>query len=249
MKNIMLLIVFISLSFGDTYYAKLEPKESYIIKSSVSGLIKYVNKDLEANRGDGSILIQIDDFESKSDLKNVQKSIKLFRESLKNQKNIELLQEKQYKRIKNLKSKSSNEKDLEFKSLLSIKNQTISISNSLNSLLLREKILKDILKKKNIKTSEKFYIYEIYVQKDDFVTPGMKLARLDNISSSKLSIFVSKQDKNTLHNKKIYINDKLVQIKSKKLWNIADSKNLSSYKLEIEVDMRDFSSLYKVEIR
>ena len=69
MKIVFMLILIIKLSFAMEYYAKVEPFNSYIIKSSVSGKVLFVNQKIEGKQANNSTIIEIDSFVNKIELK------------------------------------------------------------------------------------------------------------------------------------------------------------------------------------
>ena len=60
MKIIWICLLSISTIFASEYYAKLEPIESYQIKSAVSGKVIYSNSKIEGLKANNSTIIEID---------------------------------------------------------------------------------------------------------------------------------------------------------------------------------------------
>ena len=79
MYLIFSLLLSISLLFG--YYGKIEPFQEYIIKADISGKVVEVNKSCEAKKCK-NIIIKIDDYQDKIDLKNLTTQLQNYKVSL-----------------------------------------------------------------------------------------------------------------------------------------------------------------------
>ncbi|CAA6815053.1 MAG: Unknown protein [uncultured Campylobacterales bacterium] len=248
MKKILLLLFVTSLSFA--YYAKLEPIETYSISSSVSGSVIYIDRENEGKYlKEDKVILKIDDFNEREELLNVQKSLNLQQKNLKNQLEIQKLEQNQYNRVLKLSSKSKRERELVLNSLLKTKNQTLSLRNNIESLILRKKILQNTINKKSITAKKQDFIYNYHVNIDDYVVSSTPLVDIMDMGYSKLEFFVSSSDKKRLADgAKILINDKQANIIEYKVWDIADSINISSFKVSIKTDLKEFSKLYKITI-
>jgi len=78
----------------------------------------------------------------------------------------------------------------------------------------------------------------------------MPLVTLQDISKSKLTLFLSDEELENIDSKKIYINGKETSLKLNKIWRVADSQNISLYKAEIIMQPQGiFSKLVKVEVK
>ncbi len=260
---ISFLLLTLSLNAG-VYYAKVEPYEVYNIKSSASGSVTFVYGEAEGRISKGGVLIQIDDYlnqkELKSSLKKLEvqkRSFELIKKNLENAKKIEKIRKDSFDRIKDLKTKSKLSKDLELINYLNASNQVISLENSLQNLEismsdLRYKIalLKDTIDKKKVKMEKGYLIYKVYVNDGDYVNIGTPLVDAYDITKAKLVIFLSIEDVKIAKDAKIYINDKATKYKIDKMWSVADTQNISSYRAEIIVDApKYFSKLYKIELK
>ncbi len=263
MKYVLLLFIALNL-YAQVYYAKVEPVRSYYVKSALSAKVIFVNEGIEGDYSSGELVIQLDDKLDKINLQNSKKkmeilntNIKLTKKSLKNLELALEIEEKNYQKINNLKTKSQFEKDAKLLNLINLKNSYIQTKLNLETLKLQKvdldlkiKNLQDIIKKKNIKVKKGLYIYKIYPNIDDFVTAGAKLLDLHDLSKAKLTIFVSSEDIVDIEKKTIYIDQKPTKYKIAKLWRVADTKNISSYKVEIIIDKPDiFSKLVKIEFK
>ena len=243
------------------YYAKTEPKIEYVIKSEVSGRVLFVNEDLEGRVSKGEILVRIDDFADKVNLRNKKNRLKSSKivlksinQSLKNLQAILRIKEKNFQKINSLKSRSIFEKDLEKVALLNIKNsyqqmlqqkqQTLSTISDFDTQI---KILQDNIKKKSIFVKKGFYIYSIDIKKDDFLSVGRVVLKTADLSQAKLTIFVDVDESKEIQNKQIFIDEQKTNYKIDKIWKVADSKNISSYRVEILIDKpKKFSKLKKI---
>ena len=233
-----------SLLFG--YYGKVEPFQTYDIKSDVSGKVIDVNKSSEGTNYKG-IVIKIDDYQNRIDLQNLQNQLKNYKSILSSQQKILDKKYKTYQIYKTLKTKSQIDKDLKFydyqNSLIAL-NQT---KNTISNLLAQIAKLKDTIQKKSI--SFKNYIYKIDVNKGDYVNFATPLATIMDIQKVKIDIFVPINKIVSIKNKKIYINDKLSNFKIDKIYKVADSKYVTSYKVEIVGKYPKISDIVKVEFR
>ncbi len=262
MKRLFLYLIFISYSFADTYYAKLEPLNTITIKSEVNGKVILAREDLEGKVADG-LIVQIDDRLNREDLKSAKESLKLTNEMIKLNQNIlpdlkKSMQKKLnlYQKVTNLDSTSLNNKNNLFSAYISAKNQYFATKEKILNLKaqrvnLIQKInsLKDLIDKKSIKVNNK-YLYSLNVRVGEFVNIGAPIATVADISKAKLTIYLNSDDLKDLDKKSIYIDGKKRDLKFNKVWKIADREYISSYKAEIILKpFKEFSKLVKVEIK
>lgn len=243
------------------YYAKVEPKERYIIKAATSGAIKEAAISKEGKVLKESVIVQLDDALNRVEMeRSIQKlaSLKSMRQATKeNIANLEAIadvNEKQYERIKDLKTKSQIAKEAEYISLINAKNQVVSARSSLHNLenqitdiTFKIESLEDTITKKRIKV-EKGLLYSLHVKPDDYVNIGAVLAEVHDISEGKLTVFLSLEDKLLMDKKMLYLDDEPLQAVEYKVWPVADANHISSYKTEIHIQApKTFSKLVKVE--
>ncbi len=248
---------------ADVYYAKVEPIESYSIKSAVSGQVVKSDISKEGKYIKNSLIIKIDDSVNIQDLKTSQKKIEILKniedidkENLKNLKLTYDIKKRNYDRIKDLKTKSIYEKDNQLTLVISSKNQYLSAKQALQNIKsqiddLKYKIftLKDTINKKNIYLKDR-YLYKLYVKKGDFVNPGTLLMDVKDISKAKLTIYLSYEDLRDIDKKVIYINGKKSDIKFYRVWRVADTTHISSYKAELHIlSPKIFSKVVKIELK
>ena len=264
MKYIFTLFVLIVNLEASIYYAKVEPYEVYHLRAIASGEVMSVFDNLEGMVSAGGVVLQIDDYLNKKELKSSKiKLTSLMRTSTLTNSNVENLKlvgkikENSYRKIKKLKTKSQTSKDDKFINLINTNNQILNLENSLENLKrargdLEFKIasLKRVIKNKKIEVKKGYFIYKIHVTKGEFVNIGSPLVDIYDVTKGKLTLFLPKEDIEKIKNSKIYVNDKLSDYKIQKVWKIADEKNISSYKAEIIIPApKYFSKLLKIELK
>lgn len=245
------------------YYAKVEPVETYTIKAAASGSVVTSNRKMEGVIADGKVVVQLDDAlnreelaSSKRKLESLKSILSANRENLKNLQMIAEIRESQYNRIKSLKTKSQVEKDNELTNLIGSKNQVISLQATvanqevqINDLLYKIDTLNDTIAKKRIAPKD-LLIYKLYVNENDYVNMGTSLVDAYDVSKGKLTIFLSAEDAKNAQNKAVYLNGEATDLKISKLWNVADTQNISSYRCEIVIPApKTFSKLVQVELK
>jgi len=244
MKKIYISLIVSSLAFG--YYGKVEPFDTYKIKSDVNGKVVEVNKSAEATNYKG-IVIKIDDYQDKIDLKNLETQVKNLEIIKKAQQKIVAKKRKTYQIYQTLKTKSQVEKDNKFydyqNSLIAL-NQT---KNNISNLKAQIAKLKDTIHKKSISFNN--YIYSIDVNKGDYINVSTPIATTMDITKVKIDIYVPIDKIDFIKNKKIYINSKLSDFKIDKIYKVADSKFTTSYKVEIIGTYPKISDIVKVDFK
>ncbi len=260
----MILVFFSGFSFGGEYFAKIEPIEVYHVKSAVSGQVVKIDRESEARESSGKILVKIDDHIDRVELDTLRQKlrlsdeqIKLLKERVASATKVQKIAKDSYNRVKNLQSYTKVQKDAKLSSYLNSKNSL----NSIKSNLIREKITREDLKlkiealedkiaKKSIRAKEGVFIYKIYPNVGDVVGVGAKLYDGYDLNHAKLTIFIDRDEVEGIKGKSIYIDGKKTEYKISKLWSVADSKNISSYRAEIIIDKPErFSKLVKVEFK
>ena len=241
------LVFFIITLFAFAYQAKVEPFDVYKIKASVGGKVIKANKNLEAKNVQNREIVKIDDKQNLIDLQNLQAQIKILKEEIKNQSAVVKRKKRIYEKYKTLKTKSQNEKDLKFYDYMNALNQFLNLKSQFNNTLANIEKLKDTVSKKNIKVSG--YIYKIYINKDDYVAPGVLIADVYDISKQKLTIFVPIDEIEGIKNKKVYINSKPSSFKIYKIWKVPDTQYVTSYRVELVGSGLKFGEIVKVELK
>jgi multidrug resistance efflux pump len=268
-SNIMFKIIFILFLAplfisAKVHYAKVEPYESVILKSAVSGLVIDVDLDAEGTMVRGKRVIHLDDVLDKTSLSDTKTSVKLLEDMLVINREIAsslsgtvTRQEGYYKRISKLSTASKTQKDNAYSSFTSAKTQYLSTKEkivSLNKQILDMKYrvsqLKDTVYKKSIVLEDK-YLYKLMVRKGDFVAPGVALAHIKDANRAKLVLFLEPEELNDVEKKSVYIDGNKTEYKVNKVWRIADEKFISSYRAEIYIPApkNAFSKLVKIELK
>lgn len=235
MRYLLVVLFLFSFSLAEEYYAKLEPIESYSIKASVSGKVIFSNKNIEGKRAKNTKIIEIDSYVDRIDLKQSLKKLDAINEMIK-------LQNKNYQRLLKIKSKSGYEKDSQKINVVNLEvNKADTLINIAN--------LRDSIKNKKL-IEKNFYIYNIEVKEGDYVTPGTLLYEAKDLSQGKLEIYVPILEIEKVKNKAIYLNGKKTDLKIDKIYDVADSKHISSYKVKIIINKpKTFSRLIKIEFK
>ena len=104
MRYLIFMFVFLGLVHASEFYAKLEPINSYLVKSAVSGKVIYTNHKIEGLKANNTKIIEIDSYVDKIDLKQSINKLKLINDMIK-------IENKNYTRLKKVTSKSGFEKD------------------------------------------------------------------------------------------------------------------------------------------
>lgn len=236
MKKILYTLLLVgSIINANEYYAKVEPINTYNVKSSVSGKVIYVNESQESKSIISETIVKIDAKVNKIDLK--QSKLKL-----KNLSEIVKLEKSTLKSFNRVSSKSRFDKDNQ-------KIKILNIQSSMSDLKTKIATLEDTISKK-ILTQKKSYIYDIAVELGDYVNPGTLLYTAMNLSSGKLSIYIPISEASTIKSKTIYLDGVKTDFVISKLYNVTDTKHISSYKCEITIaSPKQFSKLVKVEFK
>jgi hypothetical protein len=236
--------------YANEYYSKAKPLWEYHIKSDISGKVIFSDELKEGKYGDDKVVIKIDDKIDKLNLQTIKEELKTTKELLEIAKKSYQIDLLAYNKIKDLSTYSKTQKDSKLLKMLNSKKNLLSLKNSLAKLNLNIETLKDKINKKNINISSKYYITKIYPKKGDFVNPSSPLIDIADLSKARLTIFVTDEDLNKLKSSNILIDNKKQKYKIVKILKVADSINLSGYKVEIEIEApKIFSKLIKVEIK
>ena len=235
MKKLTLFLLTITTIFASEYYAKLEPIESYQIKSAVSGKVIYSNSKIEGLKANNSTIIEIDSMVNKVELEQSRNKLKYIDEMIRIETN-------NYDRLNQVSSKSAFEKDTQ-------KLKVINLESSKADMIVKIDTLKDTISNKKL-IEKSNYIFNIAVKEGDYVNPGTLLYEAKDLSKGKLEIFVPIAQIEEIKNKEIFLNGVKSDIKISKIYEIADSTNISSYKVELILEnAKIFSRLVKIEFK
>lgn len=250
-----------TLAFGADFFAKIEPWESYSIKASTQGQVVNAPSKFEGTLLGDVSYVDIDDKVEKLELKNakqtlslLQKELKATKEILQASQSVVSIAKSQYEKIKSLATKSKVEKDARKQAYLSAKISALNIENQLASLqtqisTTRLKIdsLRDAISKKHF-SNKNLYLYNLAVRQGDFVNYGSLVATLADISKARLTLYLLPEEVASIEGKIPYIEGEKARLH--KVFKIADSAHLSSYRVEIEMrNPTSFSKVVKVDFR
>jgi len=263
MKYLLLLLSPLLL-FAKVHYAKVEPYESIILKSSVSALVTNVDLEAEGQMIEGKQVIALDDSLDQMNLQSSKKSIVLLEQMHEINKEIAIsladtLKRKEgyYNRINKLSTASKTQKDNAYSSFTSAKTQyfgtrekIINLEKQILDLKYKLTQLEDSISKKSIVLDNK-YLYKLMVHKGDFVNPGTVLAEIKDASKAKLVLFLEPEELDQIDQKIVYLDGEKTEYKVSKVWKVADEKFISSYRAEIYMPAPKglFSKLMKIEIK
>ena len=235
MKIIWIYLFTISSIFANEYSAKLEPIESYQVKSATAGKVIYSNSDVEGLKANNSTIIELDSVLNKVELEQSKNKLKFIEDMLRIEKN-------NYDRLNQVSSKSEFEKDTQ-------KLKVINLESSKADMMIKIETLKDIIANKKL-VEKSNYIFNIAVKEGDYVNAGTLLYEAKDLSKGKLEIFVPIAQIDEIKNKKIYLDGVKSDTKISKIYDVADATNISSYKVElILTNIQTFSRLVKIEFK
>lgn len=235
MRILILFIFIITNILANEYYAKLEPIESYQVKAAVAGKVIFSNSQIKGLKADNTTIVELDSSVDKVELEQSKNKLKFIDEMLK-------IEQNNYDRLNQVTSKSAFEKDTQ-------KLKVINLESSKADMLIKIENLKDTISNKKL-VEKSNYIFNIAVKEKDYVTPGTLLYEAKDLSKGKLEIFVPIAQIEEIKNKEIYLDGIKSDIKISKIYDVADSTNISAYKVELIVtNAQQFSRLVKIEFK
>ena len=235
MKAFIFCFILVNSLIASEYYAKLEPIESYTVKAAVSGKVIFSNSKIEGFKAKNSVIIEIDSKVNQMDLAQSRSKLKYINEMI-------AIENNNYDRLNKVSSKSAFEKDTQ-------KLKVITLRSSKADLIIQIENLKDTIKNKKL-VEKSNYISNISVKEGDYVTPGTLLYESKDLSKAKLEFYVPINEVEIIKNKTIYLDGKKSDTKINKIYSIADSQHISSYKIQLLVsDVKSFSRLVKIEFK
>lgn len=257
----MMALVFVS--DAKEYYAKAEPYEILNVASNVSAEVVYADVAAQGKVLGKKPYIIMDDKIDRIELDSVEGKIEALQKTLEHNRAMEknyhqIIEMKQanFDRIKDLKIKSAVEKDREFFDLLSSRNSLLivqkeieSLNIQLGDLRLRRSQLQKSIADKHL-SAPGFVLYALMVKSSAFVNPGTPLAQVADVRKAKLTLYLSAAEAQDAQRKSIYLDGKKTSYTIDRMWKIADSSKLSSYRAEIVIaSPKRFSQLVKVEFK
>ena len=263
MKILFILFSLFSFLYSEVYYAKVEPYEIRKLSSNVTGLVVFANESLVGSSLSQEPFIKIDSKLDEDELEITIKklaylndTLKYDEEILKNQAKIIVKKEKNYEIIKELKIKSTFEKDKSFYDVLTTKNQYLTTQNQIinlkieiDSLKLKKPALEKSINDKKIRAKD-FVLYELFVKVGQMVNISTPLAEVADLSRGKLVIYLDAKDTLASAKKVVYIDGVKTDYKLSRVLKISDATNISKYEAQIIISSpKIFSKLVKVELR
>lgn len=235
MKYFLMLILAFATLFSDEYFATLEPVNTYSIKSSASGEVIFANKNLEGKYVSDAVMIKLDKTLNETELDLTKQKIKVLEQMIE-------IEQRNYDRFKNLTSKSEFEKDAQ-------KMKVLNYELQVGDLKTKVATLQETIDKKTVREKNRF-IYNIAVKEGDFVNAGTLLYETKDLSRGKLEIFIPIDKAEIYQKMAIFIDGTKTNLKISKIYKVADSKYISSYKCEIVIpNPKKFSKLVRVEFK
>ncbi len=250
------------------HYAKVEPIEQATIKATVSGTVIRASREAEGSVLGEAPFVQIDDRLDRANLHDTNASLHLLRESL--ALNEEMLSGLQstferrkgaYERLKDLSSASQSQKDNSFAAYIGAQNQylatrekIISLKKQILDLEYKRALLEDTIAKKRIAHPGK-YLYRLMVRNGEFVAPGAPIAIVQDLTRAQLIVYLDRSELvdaegKKIESKTIYIDGQPTQLHIDRLWKVADSEYISSYRARIVLLPKyPFSKLVKIEFK
>jgi len=267
MKRYLLLFLPL-LMVAKVHYAKVEPIEQATIKSTVSGVVIRADQAAEGAVLSDEAFVQIDDALDQENLRDTEASLALMKESLEINEEVLVGLEKTldrkkgfYDRMNELETASQTQKDNAYAAYIGAKNQylgtrekIISLKKTILDLSYKVTMLKDVIAKKHIALPGK-YLYRLMVHTGEFASPGLPLAVVSDITRAQLIVYLDRNEMQNAEGKKIsdmtiYIDGEPTQLKIDRLWKIADTQYVSSYKARITLLPKyPFSKLLKIEFK
>ncbi len=234
-KLLSVLLLSVTSVFASEYYAKLEPIDSYKIKAAVSGKVKFVNDKYEGKIApDNTILVKIDKKLNEIDLKSNEAKLKITEQIID-------IEKANYKKLLKISTKSDFEKDTQKVKVLNLESQK-------NDLVTAVETLKDTISNKTLKESG-MYVDNIYIKKGDYVSPGTALYDISDLSYGKLEFYIPINKADEIKRKELYLDGKK-EGKIEKIYKVADTTHISSYKVKVIVkNPSTFSKLVKIELK
>ena len=264
MKIILVLSLFYSFVSAQQYYAKVAPYEIKKVSAVASGIVEFIDENKIGKVLDGDVYIKIDSQLDEKELKSVvkkiaylQKTLEVSKKILKNLEASLQRKRKNYKRVESLKIKSSVEKDNEFYALINSENSSLNTQKEINNLSLqitdlqqRKVTLEKVLRDKKLSAKKPYMLYSIDVKLGIFVNKGTPLAQLADVSKGLITLYVDANELQGIEKKVVYIDGDKTPYRVRRYEKIADSVNISKYKVQIVINPpKIFSKLVKVELK
>lgn len=254
MKNLLLILGLALVAWGAPegrlFYAKLEPKEHYILKAATSGLVVESRRELEgsfisAREG----IVRLDDRLDRELLRLEEENLTHLKERASALQAIAQMKERTFLDSQGLKSKSKLQKESEEMAALSAKVSYLQALEQAHTLEGQIAQRRDVIAKKHLNVENR-YLYKVHVRAGDYVNAGAILAEVMDISEARVVFFLSGSELKSLEDKVIYIDGAPSEARVEKRYKVADSDYLSEYRIEAILPARGtFSQLVKIELK
>jgi hypothetical protein len=218
---------------AQVYYAKVEPLFKYTVAAAVAGQVVLADEN-EEGKVSSKTIIQLDDALDRINYEVAKENHKNLGETYETKRAI-------YEKIAAMSTKSQIEKDTEKIALLAARNAQESARYQMEA-------IRDMIGKKRV-DAKGLYVYTIAVNEKEYVAPGTRLAELHDTSGSRLVIFVTKEEIDTLTDDAIAVNGQTGLYRIDKKWRITDAEFISGYRVELTGPAPEtFSEVVKIEI-
>lgn len=195
-------------------YSSLElPNKDYIVKAEVAGVVQSIKEKGDIFTGE---FLKLDDKYEQNVLKNLKSNVS-------NAENLVEMRNKHYTNVLTLNGKNLIEKDDYKISLLSAKNSLLSLQKEILE-------LNDTIDKKSYDINNMF-VYDTFVDEGEYVSIGQDLFRVQDISKSKIVIYVNYEDMIKIKNSEYTISDAAYKIDN--ISKTTDDTNVLMYKIEL----------------
>jgi len=181
MKLLLFWLLTLPLAAG-TYKAKIEPYDVATFSAEVSGRIVVLDQRDELKTLNKKV-IEIDHTLDDAQLKNDRDKRGLLQEQI-------TVKQAQYDSIKDLKSQNRFTKDQYLTEVLSLKMQ----ARDLDSVIAQ---LEDTIAKKTISVHG-LYLKKLYVRRGEYVSPGVKLMQVEDLSGGRIVLYIDAADRAVL---------------------------------------------------
>lgn len=240
-KKLFLITLFsVTSIFAKEYMAQIKPYESFEIKAQMAGIVEEVKDSREASFvKDKLTIVKIDSKDERIDLE-AQKDLLL------SQEEIIKIREANYKAKKRIRQLSQYDKNNEKLNYLDSKKELVNTKKAI-------KTLNNSINKKTFIVSNK-YIGEITAKKGEYLDVGDKVFDMYDISSLKITLYLTKKEIDNLINQTLFVNGKKSDFIVHKIYKTKDSVKVSRYKVEFikvnkDLDTFYFDEVVKVELK
>lgn len=233
MKLLIGFFVAVAALSAQSFYAKVEPNRTYTVAAAVPGLVVAVDKDVEGKVAGKATVVQLDDKMDKIDLETSRSVAASLEETYR-------LRQKNYEKIAAMSTRTPFEKDME-------KIAVLGALTSWKNAAYKVELLEDTIAKKRI-SAHGLLVYRLLVEKGAYVAMGTPLFEAQDVSRSRVTVFVPKEEMAGLETSVPAVDGKTGVYVIDKVWKVADREFVSSYRVELVGPAPErFSEVVKVE--